>query len=347
MLTAARVFPAGPGGRDVDPRERRTPTHAPAGRISKLRDYYAYRNAIPALFKGEERFRGLSPAETSVLATLLRRARAEYEGRCWPTHEQLVQDLHGGISVRHLTRVVASLRDKGWLMIETTHAAQRLPNGRAVVGGERNVYRPNLVRVLGGEPAKQDGQDGVPRMDAVPTATAKIAEEIAPERVGDPDQDLDQHTDPQRDAPEERAVTSTMEIARMLLAHWAQTAFPDAPASIDVAAGPEGAKRVARVVGLLERGFPPELLGDAILGATRDTYVRAAGCPLGLVLGDKVLHYAELGAAARRSRERERRRAEAARRDPGLASARAAPEGPAVTSDEMRADLERVFGGAA
>ncbi len=345
MLNAARVLPAGPGGRDVSI-EKRRPTNAPAGRIAKLRDYYAYRNAIPMLFKGE-RFRGLKPIETAVLAALLRRARAEYEGRCWPMHEQLVADLHGGVSVRHLTRVIASLRDKGWLMIETTHAAQRLPNGRAVVGGERNVYRANPERVLGALPtAAQDGQDGAPRMDTPPFEIPQIPERIDVAATRDPDQDLDQHTDPQAPPMPESRPTSKMETARALLAYWARTSFPEAPEGVDFAAAPDGHKRVARVVGLLERGFTPEVLKGAILGAPLDTYVRAAGCPLGLVLGDKVLHYAELGNAARRRRERLQRLADGAPRARTVAAG-AVPCAPPVSADKMRMDLERVFGGAA
>ena len=317
----------------------------------KGREAYAYRNAIPLLFKGEERFRELTLTETSVLAALLRRARVEFGGRCWPTHEQLVHDLHGGLSKRHATRVVASLRNKGWIEVETAHAGQRLPNGRAVVGGECNVYKPNLPRIVGeaAAPSHEDGHDGAPRMDARAPRVVENARNRDASLARDPDlKKLNKHTDPQRRAeasPGSSKPTpmddATRESAKAVLAYWHEVSFPprEGSGTLDFATGHDGERRLARIAAMLGRGFAVDVLKDAILGASLDDYVRGAGAPLGIIFGDKVLHYAQRGfghCKARNGKARARHQERAFTDPPAGGEER-------ISGARAAADLARLF----
>ena len=376
MLNDVRVYPTGSGGPFAISERRTLPTVTNQGRNERAVSTSLIATRFPCLFKGEDRFRGLTPNETAVLCTLLRRARAEFEGRCWPTHAQLVEDLHGTISARHLTRVVASLRDKGWIAIRTIHANQQLPSGATVRGGERNVYTVDLARVLGAnadsERVDQDGHDVHPRSANGDDARCENVEKLAGSVADAVDQDLNKITDPQRlgasgvientsevvdenvgDEAEDKSSSVTAEaVACMVLAYWVQTAFPEyadqTGRTVDIAEGSDGHARVARVLGLLQRGFTAETLKDAVLGATLDEYARGAGCPLPLVFGEKILHYARLGA-----REREKRRRAVARERSARArgaEARARPPEPPrdrLAPEQMLADISRLFRGGA
>lgn len=360
MSNSSRILPAGPGESKTSSSVPLRAVDAAPSRVTSLREHYAYRNAIPLLFKGAERFRGLSGSEILVLAALLRLARSDYDGQCWPTHGRLVDDLHGAISRRTVTRIVASLRQKGWIETRTVHSNQRLPDGHAVVGGERNVYRPNLARVVG-----QDGH-GVPaRSDTSPATAPKIAATRANARTRDLDPDLNKHiqqaprsagssaSDLISDQSERCRATGAEQrevVAREVIACWSHTSFPGpagmASETLDFSKGRDGRRRIDRVLCMLDRGFTPQTLKDAILGATLDDYASGAGCPLGIVFGDKVLHYARRGATRRMALERTQRREDAERRRKQDARPRCCDRASndKVSFQRMQEDVARLFG---